>query len=101
MTVPIRKTLEMMGKAPGMCAITRESFLMQAHILLRVAGLDSFEVYNRLQKIGKPLDMPPNVVPVDMLLLRIKIPEDPWAQEVIKEALAMLPDGEFEVVKVE
>ena len=75
MTVPIRKTLEMMGKAPGMCAITRESFLMQVYILLKVAGLDSNDVFQRLGKIGKPIGMPDAMVPVEMLLTKISIPE--------------------------
>ena len=45
--------------------------------------------------------MPDAMVPVEMLLTRISVPEDPWAQEVIKEALAMLPPGEFVVTRVD
>ena len=101
MTFPVRKTLVIMGKAPGMCAITRESFLAQVHILLKVAGLESSDTFERLHKIGKPVDMPDAMVPVEMLLTRISVPEDPWAQEVIKEALAMLPPGEFVVTRVD
>jgi hypothetical protein len=85
----IRERLMDMARAPGMCAVTREGFLCQAMTILALLGIDS----RPLERVGVPSNVPSSVIPLDHLLTRIEIPLDPWASELIKEALAMLPEG--------
>jgi hypothetical protein len=98
----VRKQLEMLGKAPGMYGVTREALFVHAHVLLCCIGLDSTEVAVKLGRVGKVRGTPDNVMEADMLATPIQIPDDPWAEELSKVALALLPEGsgEYEVKQI-
>ena len=90
-SVDIRERLGFMKTAPAMCAITREGFLCQVMTWLIVAGADDNKIH-ALERVGVPASTLSSVVDVEHLTTRIEVPTDAWAQDLIDQALALLPD---------
>ncbi len=101
--INVRKQLEMMGEAPGMFGITREALFVHAHVLLTCVGIDGHEVIMKLGKVGKPPIISGNTYNQDCLMTIVTTPDDPWAQELSKVALSLLPkgSGEYEITQVQ
>ncbi len=101
--INVRKQLEMIGNAPGMFGVTREALFVHAHVLLTCVGVASFEVTMKLGKVGKPSLISGNTYNEKCLLTIVTTPDDPWAQELSKAALSLLPEGsgEYEVTQVQ
>jgi len=89
--VDIRERLTSMQKAPGMCAITREGFLVQVMTWLLVAGVDTDDV-RALERAGVSKSVPSSLVDVEHLMTKIQIPTDAWANDLIDKALVLIPD---------
>jgi len=90
LAIDIRERLAFMNDAPIMCAVTREGFLVQVMTWLIVAGADDAKIRS-LERVGIAPTVPSSVVDIEHLLTRIK-QVDPWTQEIVRRALAMIPD---------
>lgn len=88
--IDIRERLTSMQKVPGMCAITREGFLVQVMTWLLVAGVETDEI-RALERVGVPKSAPSILVDVEHLMTKIQTPADAWAHELVDKALALVP----------
>jgi hypothetical protein len=100
--VNIREQLEGLGKRPGMYGITRESLFVYAHVLLWCVGVDRDKIISKLGKVGNPPIITGNVISGEILMTMLVTPDDPWAQELSKVALSLLPEGtgEYEMTQI-
>ena len=89
-SIDIRECLVFMNNAPIMCAVTREGFLVQVMTWLIVAGADD-DAIRSLERVGIAPTVPSSIVDVEHLCTRIN-QIDPWTQEIVRRALAVIPD---------
>jgi hypothetical protein len=83
--IDFRERLELMGKCPKLCALSKEGFVLQVMTLLSLLEIEC----QGLMRVGASPSLPPTVVPA----LNEEAIDDAWAQEVVDRALKMLPPG--------
>src|SRR5271157_3300111 len=83
----VREHLENIANHPGMFAYRREAIAVEVITLLNMIGI-SRENWMKIYLIGCP---PGNII--SHLDVTIQYPDDPWVQEIIAAALALLPEG--------